>query len=119
MPGAAAKTAAAPRAPHRPAGPAEAGEPSRLLGLSEQRLRGSFSTSRGPGEGRRQTSPRRRERSCGCCEVAAPSAAGRLELEGNRRAQRADKAGATKRTREGVSMGPAPGATWQGFVEPE
>lgn len=49
--------------------------------------------------------------------AAALSAAGWRELEGNRRAQRADKAGATKRDQEGGPVEPDPGATRLGFPD--
>lgn len=49
--------------------------------------------------------------------AAARSAAGWRELEGNRRAQSADKAGATKRDQEGGSAGRDPGAIRLGFPD--
>lgn len=96
MPGAAATTAAAPRAPHRSSGPGRAeptlgsvqAEMPRLL-LAQPRL-----------GGKSWTSSRRRRGGSSCYEAEPLSAAGRRELEDNRPEPRADKVGATKRDRQ-------------------
>lgn len=116
MPGAAATTAAAPRAEDgsrpraRPRGARAAGSrgrPSEAPRLLLARRRSGEVLGR-----------RARERGAGAAAAAAPSAAGWWELEGNRPAQRADKAGATKWILEGGPGGPDAGATRLGSLDP-
>lgn len=103
MPGAAA--AATAEAPHareeRSLAEVEAGEPNRLSGAVRADALPVLVARPRPRSGLGQAS--RDGRATAARAAAAPSAAGWRELEGNRRAPRADKAGATKRDREGGS----------------